>query len=420
MSTPADTMMVAQPEAMSVRTANLPAVYQENGRTVMIIDARRYHELSATQKKEYRAAFEHELERNGFGEATRKKILDDYRDLFDRDRLAMGTRNRFYGEKPGQKNFNIIRLDDDVPTPPYSAAFAFLPHESLPPGANEFYNHFSLRREMAMALSGDDFKESAADFIAAVETLVDHPDARKSLELVSDGRLARGLTGNRSTVDDVKNTMSGQAIRAALSLSDERLAELRGMMPQDRKIMLLSEAAQQDIRADYYTRQGVTGRVFSALQQRGVEMRFNEVQEELRQMEETLTTAGVNPVSDNIAQAYRHKLNSWDELERESLFQRGVPGGASGVLAMGGITGPAKVAHNLLTQNPVFDPGTEENLLLTQYRDALERLLHVASPFEMPPGLRGNDGVAPTLLDPNGNSPVIPVLRMGAPGGFRP
>lgn len=220
------------------------------------------------------------------------------------------------------------------------------------PAAIEATNDFFLSHETFHALY--DLNEPGADFIAAVESLINNPDSRNILEAIADYRSFIGLGfapyappdekvldeffsgGSHNTATEAA---SGIALRAALAITPQRLDELRRMTPEERHKALLEEAKGFDSQFNAIAKDKTNETVFKEIFSRASDTK--KLGEELRKGKE-----------DNALDPFLNK-------DTQQML--------------------ADAARKLLdecnTQTPPpFPPGSKEYEILKNYVDAVSRI----------------------------------------------
>lgn len=147
--------------------------------------------------------------------------------------------------------------------------FQYADRRKLPADADKTSAMIIRHHELGHALGG--LEDPGADYMSAVQTLVENPGSRPAVEAVADYRTMKSVREYdiqaRSTASEA---LSAQSIRAALVLSDQELKRLHDLTPQQRRQELQETAKIFDDKLPAY--EGIGTKIFSALAERQREM----------------------------------------------------------------------------------------------------------------------------------------------------
>lgn len=128
---------------------------------------------------------------------------------------------------------------------------------SLPANVREVADVFIFHHEMGHRVydfAGEKpLSEPAADYIGAVQTLIEVPDSRAALGIIADFRTMEGGVERFLSVDNHSNateTLCGRAIREAMALGQYKLDELSAMPDEERRYAVWELAYKYEARLE--------------------------------------------------------------------------------------------------------------------------------------------------------------------------
>ncbi len=223
----------------------------------LVIDLRTYQVLSPAEKDRYKDELKKhflnaiEINKDDL-DFLEKKSPEQYKQEImssdlkqDLDYKHLNTSTVYYQSKI----FSVLYFVDDhwlVPT-------KFLKEEEklrVPENYEEDKSRFSHYHELSHALYRRG--EPGADYMAAVQTLIDNPNSRGTLQLIADYRTITGaeswagLPSRDNSHSNATEIAAGIAVKAALSVSSGELASLSALSPEGRRAMLARYATEFD------------------------------------------------------------------------------------------------------------------------------------------------------------------------------
>ncbi len=258
---------------LDIRKSKLPILIKENGVYALVIDQAAYSEMSNREKLQFNATLKAQIlnvidinkknsafhDKEGLA-AYEKQILDLKVNFAEPARTIESLASRQFD------NFSFIFLDD-----PANAEYdKFLSNswEKRPENFTEVVGKFECYHELAHALH--QVREPGADYMSAVQTLIENPDSRAALKIFADYRI---IAGAEERVSAKSHSNAGEilcaiAINHALKLKPEFLAYLAVMSPEERRHELSGTARGLDAAVKGYEEQAPHESVKKALDDR--------------------------------------------------------------------------------------------------------------------------------------------------------
>lgn len=239
----------------SIRNSKLPALVRENYRSAIIIDRDTFRNLSPDEKTIYKDALIKALMKMvdddpGMSPKEKKKAHEHLSSSQNASAIDEMMDAFASPEKEGNKFIHFSVYNGLVNYEGYTnSLFNHVDHMKLPADAKSGNESFVLYHERAHGLYR--LEEPGADYMAAIDTLLQHPNSRGTLQIIADYRTVGGISTlkkdpQRDSHSAATEALSGQALNTALAISPQRLEELRRMTPEQRHLAVLNEAQKFD------------------------------------------------------------------------------------------------------------------------------------------------------------------------------
>lgn len=227
-----------------IRKSKLPVLIEENGKHIIIVDMHVYEHLSPAEKEKYKTEWKKDI----------LNIMEIYKDDPEIEKLVHPDKSKkvldnFHLNTSmvlyPTENFSIMFLTDEF----WFRPTRYLESQNkryLPEDYEAIKERFTYYHELSHAAYR--VYEPGADYMAAIQTMIDNPKSRGVIQMMADYRIIDGVERFR---DDPNHTsavdiVSGMAINAALSMPPGELALLAALSPEDRRRMLSHRAVEFD------------------------------------------------------------------------------------------------------------------------------------------------------------------------------